>query len=793
MSDHHFEQALGEYLEIARTISGRETDDRFLERHSYAKEELTQQISAIALLDGLIAEERRRDLKLNEYRLLYTLGRGGTGTVYLAEHEANGRLVAIKVMESLLTQPRDAIKRFEREAKIALATKHPNLVKVYEYSCSANYAYLAMEFVPGINLSQLVAAMKAAKTGKGQTADPVEVVHNAVRELEQKFGLELDPEEFEVQRPTNYFEFVAELGSEVADALEYLHGHDILHRDVKPQNILLGSDLAPLLTDFGLARPMNPEGAPLTRPENPVGTPDYMSPEMVEHGTGSIDKRSDIYSLGVTLYELVTLERPFTGKTLHDVLHRVRTAFVKPPRSLDASIPRELESIILKAIERNPAARYQSARDLAEDLRRFLRHEPIHARTLGTFGKLMRFLGRHKMACVALTLGLGAVGASYAVLQASRNAEWERLVTEGRALVGKDQFERAAPLLKRAWELRHSAELAPMLRMAEGWFVVPFDVEPRGADVFVTKLDETTGQPQPRQHVGAGPLQAELTPGHYRVLAKKEGVGLAEASFVVTQKVLQPSVRVALRPSATLLENMVAVPAGSYKLGYNPKNPAQATPFALPERAVTTQAFYLDKYEVTNAEYALFVAATARPAPTHWLGGAIPAGAENLPVVFVSWEDASAYAAWVGKRLPTQDEWEVAARGNDFRLYTWGADTPLAQGVFGAPVSKSFEERTYSLRGGPDAAHSATADRSPFQALHMAGNVREWVEDPWVPREGVRPGEYWMHSPGSRTVKGRSWKLPPIPSTVASSFRCCEGIQTVREDLGFRCAVTRSN
>lgn len=794
MNDHQVEQALGEYLELTRNSSDQSQSAAFLDRHAEIRDELTQQVSTLAIIDGLIEEEKQRDLRLNEYRLLQALGRGGMGTVYLAEHEANGRLVAIKLMESLLTQSKESILRFEREAKLALRMKHPNLVKFYEHSCSTNYAYLVMEFVPGINLSQLVGAMREGRKAKNAALDHVAIVHQAVRRLEERFGLELDPEEFEVESPTNYFEFVAGVGSEVADAVDYLHRKNIVHRDVKPQNILIGSDLVPLLTDFGLARPEEVGESPLTHPENPVGTPDYMSPEMVELGSGNVDRRTDLYSLGATLYELTTLERPFPGKTIHEVLHKVRAGVVRTPRSIDPAIPRDLESIILKAMEKEPGERYETAHEMAEDLRRFLRHEPILARAHGPFGKALRFLGRHKTVSSVMMIGLVVLGSIFGIQHKKQDARWASLVTEARNLIAKDKFEQAVPLIEKAKEVRDSAELASMLRMTEGWFVVPIAVEPSGADVFVTRLDDTTGQPQPRRYVGVSPkgapLNAELEPGHYRVLASKAGLSFAETCVIVPRKAVQPSLRIRMRAKDTIFENMALIPGGTYRLGANPAVSGPMSPFDLPERNVPIRAFWLDKYEVSNAKYAEFVQATDHAPPSTWPGGNIPQGKENDPVACVSWEDASAYAQWAGKRLPTQDEWEAAARGLEGRLYSWGSAFDPNKAVL-APVPTETGTPQPRLPSSVVQVMLVTGDCTPDTGvLHLVGNVREWVFDPWIPREGLRPNEFWYLEPNTHTVKGGSWRIEGTPHNASSSARYLMPIAATKADIGFRCAVT---
>jgi formylglycine-generating enzyme required for sulfatase activity len=206
---------------------------------------------------------------------------------------------------------------------------------------------------------------------------------------------------------------------------------------------------------------------------------------------------------------------------------------------------------------------------------------------------------------------------------------------------------------------------------------------------------------------------------------------------------------------------------------------------------VDVPPFYLDRTEVPNGAYARFVRETGRGAPASWAGGVPPPGGENLPVVGVTWDDARSYAEWAGKRLPTELEWEVACRGPEGFRYSWGDEFVADRARVPEPIVVSpgtTIERRPSLGPVPVDSVSPGRDTSPFGILHLVGNVREWVWDPWTPREPPPREAWWLSGTGERVYRGSSWRIP------SSEFRCqCSSRNHARpdyssDDLGFRCA-----
>ncbi|MFO1501208.1 MAG: serine/threonine-protein kinase [Verrucomicrobiota bacterium] len=317
--------------------------------------------------DDSIAAARsdRTEVRLGNYDLLEEISRGGMGIVYRARQINLEREVAVKVLLHGIMAGDAALARFQAEAKAAASLQHPNIVAIHEVGEHEGQSFFSMEYVPG-----------------GTT------LADLVREGP------LDP-----SRAARYL-------SRVAAALQYAHEREVLHRDLKPSNVLIDRQDQPRVTDFGLAKRLNDESE-LTSSGQVLGTPAYIAPEQADRKRGPVTVRSDIYSLGALLYHLLTGRPPFVGDSPAAILARMLEGEPIAPRLLNPALPRDLETVCLKCLEKEPGRRYGSALALADELERFLSHQPIHARPISRTERLWRW-GRRQPA-LATTLGACAV------------------------------------------------------------------------------------------------------------------------------------------------------------------------------------------------------------------------------------------------------------------------------------------------------------------------------------------------------------------------------------------------
>ena len=326
------------------------------------------------------------DRRLGDFEILREIGRGGMGVVYEARQVSLNRKVALKVLSGGWGLTPKAVQRFRREAEAAAKLHHTNIVPVYATGEHGGSHFYAMELIEGPSLDRVVRDMRA-DTGTAAASDAVskeEGRHSRTGSSLQGEGASGSTSRLNsssLGSGSGYFDTVARMMAEVADALEYAHREGVVHRDMKPSNLLLSPAGRLSINDFGLARILEQPG--MTTTGEFVGTPAYMSPEQIAAGRTPLDHRSDIYSLGATLYELLTLQPPFTGGQRDQLLAQILHKEPKSPRKINARVPVDLETICLKALEKDPDRRYQSAGAMADDLRRHVNRFAISARRTG--------------------------------------------------------------------------------------------------------------------------------------------------------------------------------------------------------------------------------------------------------------------------------------------------------------------------------------------------------------------------------------------------------------------------
>ncbi len=324
----------------------------------------------------------------SDYELLEEIARGGMGIVYKARQVSLGRIVAVKMLLFGPLSSPEFVKRFRAEASAAASLQHPNIVAIHEVGVHQGQHYFAMDYVQGSSLAKVLSNGPLPARGAA-----------------------------------SYLKTIAE-------AIHYAHERGILHRDLKPSNVLIDADDQPRVTDFGLARRLEGDSE-LTVTGQVLGSPNYMPPEQATGKRGKISRRSDVYSLGAMLYHLLTGRPPFVGEALTDTLEQVLNAEPVSPRLLNPSLPRDLETICLKCLEKEPDKRYATAQALAEELGRFLNQEPIHARPIMRAERAWRWCRRKPAlaglsiatAFLVLAIMIGSPIALYRINTALRRAE----------------------------------------------------------------------------------------------------------------------------------------------------------------------------------------------------------------------------------------------------------------------------------------------------------------------------------------------------------------------------------
>ncbi len=682
--------------------------------------------------------------KLGRYEVRSLLGAGGMGEVYLAYDHDLEREVAVKVLGDGAADGADRARRFVQEAKAASALNHPNVATVYEIGSHEDVRFIAMELVPGQRL----------------------------RDRLRDGAMPIDE--------------VLAIGIQIAAGLGSAHAAGIVHRDVKPENVMIRPDGYAKVLDFGLAKLRQlreSDAATLlkTATGTTMGTLGYMAPEQLSGG--DVTPAADVFSFGVVLYEMIAGRRPFVGNTPTEIATAILS---KSPKPLDA--PPKLTAVVTKALSKNADDRYPTANEMLEDLRSIsatIRASGSDAPREGRSRTLLILAG----VLVIITL----LAASGLAIRSKRTRAAQQSIAASEALLQQRKFpeayEEAARLLA---TLPNEQRLRDVI--AKSASSATFETTPPGAAVFLERFQG----PQGRKRAGTTPLTiAQLPFADYVVTLEKRGYGTAQTPLPLyplinrgeTSRVRPGRVSVKLIQAGRVPPGMVAVAGGEYKL---------AGWYRASDRAVQLRDFLIDRHEVSNRDFEAFVrdggyrrpelwktialgevAASLRdttglPAPRNWSGGAPPAGLENHPVTHVTWHEASAYARWKGKQLPTIYQWEKAARYPETR----GPANTFPWGLIGEGVDAS-ERMNFSGRGTMP-VESMPFGLGPYGAYHMAGNVSEWVRNPRPPGYVVRGGS-WNDA---LYTFGRTGGFPASYASSEVGFRCVKPLDGDGNDQG---------
>ena len=420
--DSDLQQRLAEVLDeyLCAVEQGQPVDvDDLIQRHPDLAEPLREYLPSLAWLrdgfgdlhnvadcDGGAANIALPPGQLGDYELIREIGRGGMGVVYEARQGSLDRHVALKVLPFAAVLDRKQILRFQNEARAAAQLHHPNIVPIHGVGSDRGVHFYAMQFIEGQSLRQAIDELRDQSMTKERGLDP----HDSPAAVSA--GLSVSTcRAFSTGRGSSRAEHhraTARLGLQAADAIQAAHDCGVIHRDIKPSNLLLDEQGKLWITDFGLARTQ--VDANMTASGDVIGTLHYMSPEQARGNSALVDHRTDIYALGITLYELLTFQRPFSGTTHAEVLRQIEFGEYKLLRQCSASIPRDLENVVAKAMCSTREDRYETAQEMADDLARFLDGKPTHAQPPSLAQRVTKWARRHQRSvAAACAVGLLAI------------------------------------------------------------------------------------------------------------------------------------------------------------------------------------------------------------------------------------------------------------------------------------------------------------------------------------------------------------------------------------------------
>ena len=655
---------------------------------------------------------------ISHYKILDKLGEGGMGVVYKAEDLRLKRVVALKFLHERALASEEDQTRFKHEAQAAAGLRHPGICTVYEIDEVDGQAFIVMEYIEGRSLKQRMQSGRLS--------------------MDEALGFT----------------------GQIADALQEAHANKIVHRDIKPANILITPKGQAVITDFGLAK--SKHSSQVTRTGTTIGTAAYMSPEQARGE--DVDARTDVWSVGVMLYEMVTGQRPFKGEFEHAVIYSILNSEPDPPAAINKDLPAKLNDVILKVLTKDRDRRYQSLADLREALIPYGDTSVFATFDGGAPARPPRRIARPALMIPAVIVVALIVFGGVRIAQRFEKIKWARKVAlpEIVRLVENDRYSDAFGLARQAMNIIPNDPIL-LDAWAELSGTISVATDPPDAAVYQKNYDEPHSE---WQYVGQSPVEGHVVPkGFFRWKVEKEGYETVEAAGSSGRGDLRFELHEVgtIPPGMTLLE-------GGVKQAWIAAFGRYTT--------ISVSDYMVDKFEVTNEQFkkfvdaggyergefwqhgiiyggevlswrdavATFVDATGRAGPATWELGSYPEGRGNYPVTGVSWYEAAAYAAFAGKSLPTVHHWVNAAT--------------IRSSAHIIPLSN------FSGKGlAPAGQHQGM---SRYGVYDMAGNAREWCFNSSGGEHFILGGS-WSDQPYQFHFYDLKWAFDRSPG---NGFRC---------------------
>jgi len=735
-----------------------EKDPHFLEVPIFPRlceiEARNRQDEETAAVDTILPDQ------FGEFKIIEMLGQGGMGIVYRATQESLDREVAVKAIRRDRLGSEEAVARFTREASAISELDHPNVVTVYSSGEENGIHFFAMELLKGERLDE--ALVHARSSG-----DPIQL--------------------------DKLIDWIIN----IADALFAAHAVGVIHRDIKPANIWITTEGRAKLMDFGIARQI--KKTTLTHTGRIPCTPPYASPELIDSSKGKVDHRSDVYSLGVTLYEVTTGKAPFEEDTIPQVFTKIRNGDFKPPRQIKSTIRRDLETIILKAMEYDANRRYQSMADFSEDLRLHQEGKAIKAKPAGVPTKLIKYVKRRPVfsTIAAAVLVLITWGIIYSIqmkikyeeiqrysdmdliyrLQAEEKELWPAYPEKVSSMTiwlndAKELASRYEEHLRTYMDLRDDETLDSEIReICNRLAILLSGIESLTDDQegLIKNVKQRLNFAQSVYHesiekyssewdqVIASISNSDECPIYNGLVIKPQlGLvpigadplsGLWEFAHIQTGEIPERDEEGKLFLTEETAIVLVLIPGGSFNMGAtkdiddtdSTEDISNFDPFAdsneMPEHQVTLSPYFLSKYEMTQGQWMRFTGEN----PSQYKKGDIQGVPHSFldPVEYVSWEDCVLILSRLRLRLPSESEWEYAARAGTTTIWWTGNKKETLKGATnicdlfskkngGTPQFKYEEwlDDGYVVHA-PVGSYSMNA----FGLHDICGNVWEWCQD----------------------------------------------------------------